>query len=691
MPEPSGPTRVVTFYSYKGGVGRTMALVNTAHVLALEGWRVLMVDFDLEAPGMTHFFAKQVRWRPRHVRKDAIDLLLDAKRSLEDADQRGQSPEYPCSLADYVVPLTLPKGGIEEAPKGIPYRNGRLDLIPATLEPRQLREASEEEPPLDYMERLGELDLAGLFREGGPGHRFGDHVRKHFVSARFKAPGDVLFTLRDPIKAAYDIVLIDSRTGLNEVAGFSIGTITDALVLCCGLSQQSIEGTRYFMKKTGLFNRSKAKPFLLAVGPVPPWLKPESDERLRTLRQALRLDQNTGQPLEDLLDHLSETEEGSLEIAYEFPELVEIPYHPLAAIRETVFVTELPREAITQAYVRLARRVQSRLQPGAAEAAQRHIYSRNLLHNPESLRDFCKFTASKLPELRLLHDQVPPIPLFPTAYGVTSLPKKRKEIRWEDLGRIPVAAAVLSLHSSSPAPFERAWAFLATLDNESYRRYLAYCLIYFQASTPYRLPRSSQNFLATPSGRDLPSDQRVLNDVCAYVAGLRLSSYHSDLQAEVKSRSFRAFLEKSLESLLIFNNPFHSPGRDWMSPRAASRVLRFVEKLAEGRLKEHSELFNYLIEDTFDDSIFTNIPLGFWPEPLAAATLAVNVGPDAVEEILEMLVRARFRYGYAWRVLLDWRYFDEVKQHPDFQAFLQQEDEAVASIEEAITRGEYLL
>ena len=34
----------ITFYSYKGGVGRSMALANVAAVLALEGKRVLVVD-----------------------------------------------------------------------------------------------------------------------------------------------------------------------------------------------------------------------------------------------------------------------------------------------------------------------------------------------------------------------------------------------------------------------------------------------------------------------------------------------------------------------------------------------------------------------------------------------------------------------------------------------------------------------
>src|SRR5262245_36973777 len=46
---------VNTFYSFKGGVGRTMALVNTAFELTKRGRRVLLVDFDLEAPGLDTF------------------------------------------------------------------------------------------------------------------------------------------------------------------------------------------------------------------------------------------------------------------------------------------------------------------------------------------------------------------------------------------------------------------------------------------------------------------------------------------------------------------------------------------------------------------------------------------------------------------------------------------------------------
>src|SRR5438270_2050592 len=45
----------VTFYSFKGGVGRTMAMANVGLALARAGRRVLLVDFDLEAPGLDTF------------------------------------------------------------------------------------------------------------------------------------------------------------------------------------------------------------------------------------------------------------------------------------------------------------------------------------------------------------------------------------------------------------------------------------------------------------------------------------------------------------------------------------------------------------------------------------------------------------------------------------------------------------
>src|SRR4051794_25735589 len=49
--------QIITFYSYKGGTGRTMALANVAWILAANGNRVLVVDWDLESPGLHRFFS----------------------------------------------------------------------------------------------------------------------------------------------------------------------------------------------------------------------------------------------------------------------------------------------------------------------------------------------------------------------------------------------------------------------------------------------------------------------------------------------------------------------------------------------------------------------------------------------------------------------------------------------------------
>ena len=49
-------TTFFTFYSFKGGVGRSMALANVADILARRGLRVLVIDFDLEAPGLERYF-----------------------------------------------------------------------------------------------------------------------------------------------------------------------------------------------------------------------------------------------------------------------------------------------------------------------------------------------------------------------------------------------------------------------------------------------------------------------------------------------------------------------------------------------------------------------------------------------------------------------------------------------------------
>ncbi|MBP5940388.1 AAA family ATPase [Streptomyces sp. LBUM 1476] len=88
-PEPPGaeaahePATVVTFYSYKGGVGRTMALANVAWILATEGSRVLVVDWDLESPGLHRFYHPFLNDAELSRTTGVVDMVQGYGRGVE--------------------------------------------------------------------------------------------------------------------------------------------------------------------------------------------------------------------------------------------------------------------------------------------------------------------------------------------------------------------------------------------------------------------------------------------------------------------------------------------------------------------------------------------------------------------------------------------------------------------------------
>src|SRR5215467_8868015 len=71
---------IITFYSYKGGVGRSMALANVAVLLARRRKTVLAVDWDLEAPGLPRYFLSLT------TIKEGSGLLPFLMRDHEDGD-----------------------------------------------------------------------------------------------------------------------------------------------------------------------------------------------------------------------------------------------------------------------------------------------------------------------------------------------------------------------------------------------------------------------------------------------------------------------------------------------------------------------------------------------------------------------------------------------------------------------------
>lgn len=199
-------TRFVTFYSWKGGVGRTMALANVAVQLARRGRKVLMVDFDLEAPGLNQYFVKadkqgqnQLQVTPAENNTGMLGLLTDAMHGTELTPSAWQS-----RLTKIVLP---------------PME--KSFSTPIIVEPEVLH-----------------LLPSGHGQDGYPS------ILSAFSWDAFyqQADGDNwLEAVRDDWKR-YDFVLIDSRTGLTDTGGICTVHFPDWMVLCFTANDQSFEG-----------------------------------------------------------------------------------------------------------------------------------------------------------------------------------------------------------------------------------------------------------------------------------------------------------------------------------------------------------------------------------------------------------------------------------------------------------------
>ena len=85
MTTPKALGTVITFYSYKGGVGRTLALANVAALLATWGRRVLCIDWDLEAPGLHQYFKEHLPADSLRTEPGLVELV--------EAWSRGEEPD----------------------------------------------------------------------------------------------------------------------------------------------------------------------------------------------------------------------------------------------------------------------------------------------------------------------------------------------------------------------------------------------------------------------------------------------------------------------------------------------------------------------------------------------------------------------------------------------------------------------
>lgn len=182
------PGTVVTFYSYKGGVGRSFTLANIAVLLARWGHRVLCVDWDLEAPGLHHYFRPLMGDGPTAGVVDVVDDFLAGRF-------------HP---AEHTTRLT-----------GV----GTLDLLAAGPD------------DLDYVGRVQAIDWERLYEAG-----FADYLEQ----------------CRDRWTTDYDYVLLDSRTGVSDIGGICTAHLPDRLVVLFTANEQSIRGAVDIARRAGV-------------------------------------------------------------------------------------------------------------------------------------------------------------------------------------------------------------------------------------------------------------------------------------------------------------------------------------------------------------------------------------------------------------------------------------------------------
>ena len=214
---------IVTFYSYKGGVGRSMALVNVGEMLADVGYNVILCDFDLEAPGLERYVSDDADSAiAMHAHRGVVDLLEEYKETLaKPRDQRAEQTH------------------VQEVPEGFADVNGLLLRRPASCATLI---------PSKNAQRLGQLRLLGAGRRDGEwAAHYSQRVQRFDWSDFYErwAGAAYLDFFRDDLIAGQTVVLLDSRTGVTEHGGICTHHLADLVILLSAPNDINIDGTKW--------------------------------------------------------------------------------------------------------------------------------------------------------------------------------------------------------------------------------------------------------------------------------------------------------------------------------------------------------------------------------------------------------------------------------------------------------------
>ncbi len=256
---------IITFYSYKGGTGRSMALANVAYILATQpaygDKRVLMIDWDLEAPGLHRYFQKDFTERlDCSSATDEYGMLLDSMPGLIDFLTQAAS----------FYQERVPKGGLPESQAHSP--------LAAELFQEVLSNTAFDRLPLN----VDSIPRLFLLKAGRRDSQFSDKVRQFDWEGFCKDYGSFFTHFRAHLMRQYGFVLIDSRTGLTDTSGICTRVMPEKLVAVFTPNRQSIEGLEDVVRRAATYRRDSRDPRGLVAYPLASRID-GSASRLRTL------------------------------------------------------------------------------------------------------------------------------------------------------------------------------------------------------------------------------------------------------------------------------------------------------------------------------------------------------------------------------------------------------------------------
>ncbi|MEU6906085.1 FxSxx-COOH system tetratricopeptide repeat protein [Streptomyces coeruleorubidus] len=327
-----GAAKIISFYSLKGGVGRTMALANAAWIIASQGKSVLVIDWDLEAPDLHLYYGAFLPVPDLSYADGVLDMFsafAGAAAVAGDDDLRALHPQH-TDFERYQMGLDHP------FPDG-----GRLHY----MGPGRMDE--------EYANRLANFNWTA-FHTSDDGQEF-------------------LKALRERLHASdYDYILIDSRTGFSDGARICTLALPDKVVIALTMNSQAIQGAR---KAAELIRRHRQGTELHFV-------------QMRVDQNELdRLDQRFGEARKALDPYLGITDEDALATYWGRMRVPYVPYYTygeeLAVMRQNLRFTG----GIAAAYVHLVDQITDGEicdpQPPSADA---YFAYRRLLTQRERLR-----------------------------------------------------------------------------------------------------------------------------------------------------------------------------------------------------------------------------------------------------------------------------------------------------------------